>query len=272
MIFYCLKCLRTGGRGRGHRRRRLDIVGLQVLLEVEDLELILLRQRQELAQRRIGLDDLLVHQLVRLGVGADTRRDLRAADKGALGDAEERAERVRDGRGLREDRLLLDDGLAALRRGSGRAAAATLLGALELTGNLLLELLHVGEDGAERGAQEVDLLDKGVELANNVDVLLRRGDRRGLRRRNGGGDDRGNNNGGGNNRGGNNGGGDGRGDGRGGGFLGSRFLSGGGAHGCLYQSPRNFLETINAGMLTITEDLYSSILVVFDQIMNVSMS
>ena len=115
---------------------------LEEALEVQDLELIRLLEREELAERRIGLDDLLDHERVVLGVGADTGRDLRAAEQSALGDAEERAERIRDLGGTGEDRLLL--GLTLDRR--GLAAAAALLGLLELAGNLLLKLLHVGED------------------------------------------------------------------------------------------------------------------------------
>ena len=179
--------LRLGGNGH----RRLQVVRLQVALEVEDLELILLRQRQQLAQGRIRLDDLLVHQLVGLGVAADLRRHLRAGERRALRDTEERAERVRDGRRLREDRLLLDDRLTALRDG-GSATAATLRRLLDLTGDLLLELLHVREDGGEHRTQGVDLLHEGGKVLHDVNGIRRRGggnggsDRGGNRRRNGG--------------------------------------------------------------------------------------
>ena len=163
-------------------------MGLQVALEVEDLELILLRQRQQLAQGRIRLDDLLVHQLVGLGVAADLRRHLRAGERRALRNTEERAERVRDGRRLREDRLLLDDGLTVLRYG-GSAAAATLGRLLDLAGDLLLELLHVREDGGKHRAQGVDLLHKGGKVLDDVNGIGRRGssDRGDNGRRNGGG-------------------------------------------------------------------------------------
>ena len=205
-------------------------MGLQVALEVEDLELILLRQRQQLAQRRIRLDDLLVHQLVGLGVAADLRRDLRAGEQGALRDTEERAERVRDGRRLREDRLLLDDRLTALRHG-GSAAAATLGRLLELAGDLLLELLHVRQDGAEHRAEGVDLLYKGVEVLDDVDLLGGGGGNGGSGRRNGNGGRRRN---GGDNLGGGSG-------GRGGGdslLGGSSALGGGGKAHCCYMCDR----------------------------------
>ena len=152
--------------------RRLEVVRLQVALEIENLELIRLRERKELAEGRIGLDDLLDHQRLLLRIAADTGRDLRAGEKRALGDTEERAERIRDGRRLREDRLLLRRGGVGVR---SLACAAALGGALELAGNLLLELLHVREDRAERGAERVDLLDELVELRNNVDILDGRG-------------------------------------------------------------------------------------------------
>ena len=74
--------------------RLLDVVRLEEALEVQDLELIRLLERKELAERRIGLDDLLDHERVVLGVGADTGRDLRAAEQSALRDTEERAERI----------------------------------------------------------------------------------------------------------------------------------------------------------------------------------
>ena len=174
-------------------------MGLQVALEIEDLELIRLREREELAEGRIGLDDLLDHQRLLLRIAADARRDLRAGEKGALGDTEERAERIRDRRRLGEDRLLLRRGGVGIR--SGLACAAALGGALELARDLLLELLHVREDGAERGAERVDLLDELVELGDDVDILDGRGggsSRRGLdvRDRVDGGGDRGGDGGG----------------------------------------------------------------------------
>ena len=187
------ECIRNYLRLRHDGDRRLEVVGLQVALEVEDLELVLLRERQQLAERRIRLDDLLVHQRVGLGVAADLRRHLRAGERRALGDTEELAERVRDGRRLREDRLLLDDRLTALRDG-GSATTATLGRLLQLAGNLLLELLHVREDGAEHRAQGVDLLHEGVEVLDDVDLLGDGGDDGRRRNGDGGGDgDRGGN-------------------------------------------------------------------------------
>ena len=215
-------------RRRGRGDRRLQVVALEVALEVEDLELIRLRERQQLAQGRIRLDDLLDHQVVLLGVLADARRHLRAGQRRALGQRQERAERVRDGRRLREDRVLLRLGLLALRE--HRLTAAALLGLLELTGDLLLELLHGREDGREGRAERVDLLQNGVELRDDVD-LLRGGDGNGRR---GGGNDRGGDD---RHRGGDDRGGDGRRDGGGGngGLLGSTGLGGrGSGRHCCY--------------------------------------
>jgi len=203
-------------------------VRLEVALEVEDLELILLREGEEVAERRIGLDDLLLHKRVRLGVGADTRGDLRAAELSALGDAEELAERIRDGGRLGKDRVFLGGGLRTFHRRS--TAAATLLGTLELTRDLLLELLHVREDGTERRTEHVDLLDEAVELADNVDILNDSGG--GLssnRGRNSGDNGSRNNNGSGNDRG-RNGGDNGGGDSRSGLLGGSLLGRGRGAH------------------------------------------
>lgn len=160
---------------------RLEVVGLEEALEIEDLELILLREREKLTHRRIGLDDLLHHQAVLLRIAADARRNLRAAEERRLGDTEERAERIRDRRRLREDSLLLGL-ILAIRRGRG-LATATLLSLLELTRDLLLKLLHAREDIAERGTEAVDLLDEAVELGDDVHRLAGRRGRRRRRRR-----------------------------------------------------------------------------------------
>ena len=168
---------------------------LEVALEVEDLELIRLREREELAEGRIGLDNLLLHELVVARIGADTARDIAAAEESALADTEELAERLRDLNGLLEDRALLLGRLRAIGVERDRAAAAALLGLLELTRNLLLEFLHVAEDRAERGTERVDRLDERGELRDDVDVNGGRGRRCGdevIGRRNygGGGDGR----------------------------------------------------------------------------------
>jgi hypothetical protein len=133
----------------------LDVVGLEVALEVEDL-----------AEGEISLDDLLLHEALLLGIGADGGGDLRAAHEGTLGLAEEHAEIIRDLRGLGEDRVLL--GLIGTI--GGLAVAATLGGLLELTGDALLELLHLREDGGEGLTEGADLANEGVEVSNDIDL------------------------------------------------------------------------------------------------------
>ena len=146
----------------------LNVVGLQVALQIQDLQLILLSQSQQLAQSSISLDDLLVHQALALGVGAHLGGHLAAAQLSTLGHTQEGAESIADLSGLGEHSLLLGLVLTTL----GGLAAATLLSLLQLTRDLLLQLLHAAVDGAQSTAQAVHLLNQAVELGHNVDVLL----------------------------------------------------------------------------------------------------
>jgi hypothetical protein len=143
-------------------------VGLEVALEVEDLELILLSDGEELAERSIGLDHLLLHEALLLGIGAHGSGDLAAAHESALGLAEEHAESIADVAGLGEDAVLLGLLSATLH---SLAVAAALAGLLELTGDALLELLHLREDLTKGGAELVHLLDEAVELGNHIHLL-----------------------------------------------------------------------------------------------------
>ena len=145
-------------------------MGLEVALEVEDLELILFREGKELAERSISLDDLLVHEGVGLGIAADLGGDFRAAEEGALGDTEEGAESIRDGSWLGENRFLLDDWFTAFSYG-GSATTATLGSLLDFAGNLLFKLLHVGEYGGEYSAKGVDLFYKGTEILDDINGI-----------------------------------------------------------------------------------------------------
>jgi hypothetical protein len=220
----------------------LDVVRLEVALEIEDLELIGLGKSKELTERGIGLDDLLHHKSVLLGVAADASGHLRAADLSSLGEAEEGTESIRDGGRLGEDGILL--GLV-LSIHNGGLAPATLLSLLELARDLLLELLHIRVKRAEGGAELVHALHDSVELGDDVHVLLSGGSR------GGGLDSLGGDRGGGNRgRSGNsNGGSDGRGGGRGGGGggLAAGFLSDlGGRRHFLYWYPRKFMLSPNA--------------------------
>lgn len=161
-VFSGFVLLHLGNRGG------LGVVGLEVALEVEDLELILLGDGEELAERSIGLDDLLLHETLLLGVGAHGGGHLAAAHESTLGLAEEHAESIADAAGLGEDAVLL--GLLGTTLHS-LAVAAALAGLLELTGDALLKLLHLREDLAEGGTELVHLLHEAVELGNHVDLL-----------------------------------------------------------------------------------------------------
>ena len=140
------------------RRRddRLDVVPLEVLLEVEDRQLVRLREAEELAERGIRVDRLLVRELVVLRVLHDTARDIRTADERVGREAEENAEILRDLNRLGEDRrgvgLLL-----AIRTDSARLATTATLGLLLKTGNLLLHLLHLRRELIEGRAEGVEL-------------------------------------------------------------------------------------------------------------------
>jgi hypothetical protein len=170
-------------------------VGLQVALEVEDLELIRLSDAEELAERSIRLDQLLLHETLLLGVGANLGGDLGAAEESTLGLAEEDAELIGNLSGLLKDGLLL--GLIGGTLRGGLATTAALAGLLELTRDTLLKLLELREEGGNGLAEAINLLNNGVELGDDVDLL---GDGGGGRRRlndgRGGDDDRGNNDGG----------------------------------------------------------------------------
>lgn len=159
----------------------------QVLLEVEDAQGVALVDVEELAESGIGLDDLLLHETLLRGVLADTGGDLGTGDERTLGQAKEGSERIRDLGGDGEDGRLLLDGRRAI--GRGCTSATTTLGSLlQLTGDLLLQLLHVGVDGVDGSASGVDGLDEGSELGRDVDVLLGGGyrSRRSGNRRRGG--------------------------------------------------------------------------------------
>jgi len=132
-LFSLVLYLRSCSRGN------LDVVGLEELLEVQDLKFISLLESKELAERSIGLDNLLLHELVVLGIGADTGGDLRSAEERTLCEAEESTESIRDRSGASEDSLLLDLTL----NWCGLATTTALLGLLEFSWDLLLELLHV---------------------------------------------------------------------------------------------------------------------------------
>lgn len=160
------------------------------LLEVEDRERVTLVEREKLAESGVGLDRLLVHQVVGARICHNALRDGRAADLRVLRLGEEAAELVADLDGLREDAGL------GLRTGNGvRLALAAAIGLLDDAGRLLLNDLE-GSGGGARGRLErtqllVELRDRLLE--RGADVLLdngvrgRGGDRRRRRNLNNGG-------------------------------------------------------------------------------------
>jgi len=119
----------------GSRHNLLEVVDVEVLLEVEVRELDVIREVEELEERRIRLDVVLVLEVLLLDVRRDELRDVGAALLGAGRAAHERAEGRRDVRGDLEDGDTRRLALLALNR---RLAAAALVGELlDLRGLLL---------------------------------------------------------------------------------------------------------------------------------------
>jgi hypothetical protein len=140
-------------------------VRLEVALEIEDLELIRFSESEELAERSIRLDHLLHHESVVLRILADASSHFRTAELSALGYTEEGAESIRDLSRLGEDSVLLRL-IFAIR--SLVATTTALLSLLELTRDLLLELLHVRMKSAEGSTELVHTFNDGVELGHYV--------------------------------------------------------------------------------------------------------
>jgi hypothetical protein len=142
----------------------------EVLLEVEDREVIRLRDPQELAKRRIRVDRLLVHEAVALGIVDDARGHIGAGDERTLGEAKEGAELGTDRRGLREDAGL--GGRTVHRLGLALPLATRLLDEARR------ELLNNLEARRRRGKGSLlgrELLVEGVDLGRELgaDVILR---------------------------------------------------------------------------------------------------
>ena len=167
-----------------HRRRSLDVVLVQVALEIEvgqrlriEIRRSLVIGRQQLAQLAVGLDLMLVLQVVLLHVVVHALRHLRAAHERALGLLEERAQLLRDDHGALEDGQ--HTGLRALGALLGLRAAAALARVLDLAVDTLVQALHLAEEGHHRLAEGVQARRHGLE------VLVER--RRGASRHHGGG-------------------------------------------------------------------------------------
>jgi len=124
---------------------------VEVALEVEVGEALSVSNAEELLERSIRLDVVLVLETLLLDVGRHGLGDIGAAHLAALGLAKEDAEVIAE---LGGD---LEDAEASRLRGTilielGRGATLALAGILDLTGNTLLELLELvvkGGDGLE---------------------------------------------------------------------------------------------------------------------------
>ena len=142
---------------------------VEVALEVEVRQLLALRHAQQLLERGIRLDVVLILEVLLLDVVVDRLRDLRAGHQGALGLAEEVAELLRDRRRALEDgRRTLDLNTVLVRLD----AALALARILDLTVHALLQALDLAQEGSDRLAH-------GRQVARDgLDVLLERRDRR----------------------------------------------------------------------------------------------
>ncbi len=144
----------------------------QVLLQVQDGQCVALVQGQQLAERGISLDGLLIHQVVGAGIGHHTLGHRGAAHLSVLGLSQEGAELGADLHGLGEDAGL---GLSTLHGLS--LALAPALGLLDDTGGLLLHNLEGCGGSAEGGLQGAQLLVEIIDglLESRTDVLLNGG-------------------------------------------------------------------------------------------------
>ena len=159
---------------------------VEVALEVEVGQLLALRHAQQLLERGIRLDVVLVLQVLLLDVVVHRLRDLRARHQRAVALAEEVAEVVGDRRRALEDgRGALDLNAVLIRLD----AALALARILDLAVDTLLQALDLAEEGSDRLAHRREV------ARHRLDVLLqRRGGGSGGRRLSGRRRDRRNNN------------------------------------------------------------------------------
>jgi len=161
-------------------RRLLEVVGVEVLLEVEVRELLLGLHGQERAELGIRVDVVLVLQVVLLHVGRHELRDVGAALLAASGAAEEGAQLGGDVRGDLEDRHTGRLGLLTLH---GGLALAALVGQLLQLGRLLLEALGLRHQLRHHVTQGEQAGRHGLDLRVEADLLGNLGRGSGLNRR-----------------------------------------------------------------------------------------
>ena len=145
--------------GRSHRR--LDVVVVEVLLEVEVRERRAILNREELLERRIRLDVVLVLEVLLLHVVVDLAGHVGAGDQSALGLAEEDAELISDLGGDLEDGRTA--GLGTLLALSLDAAAA-LAGILDLAVDALLKLLDLSDHGGDNLTETSEATENDLEI------------------------------------------------------------------------------------------------------------
>jgi len=150
-------------------------VAVEVTLEVEVGQLLRLRHLEELAERAIRRDVMLVLQILLLDVVVDLLGHVGAADQGALGVAEEHAELIRHLRGDLED-------ARATRLGTlltlGTDATLTLACILDLAVDTLVQTLDLRDHQAHRLTERREGREDALEV-----LIERRG--RGLNNRRG---------------------------------------------------------------------------------------
>ena len=127
---------------------------VEVALEVEVGETLRVSNAEELLERGIRLDVVLVLETLLLDVGRHGLGDIGAAHLAALGLAKEDAEVITELGGDLEDAEAGRLGSAVLIK-LGRGAALALAGILDLTRNTLLELLELGVQRGDRLAVAV---------------------------------------------------------------------------------------------------------------------
>ena len=147
----------------------LDVVGIEVALEVEVREVVRIGEAEELLERRIRLDVVLVLEVLLLHVVVDLTRHVGAGDEGALGLAKEHAELISDLRGDLEDRGTA--GLGALLALSLDAAAA-LARILDLAVDTLLQLLDLSDHCGD------NLTETREATENDLEIVIEAGGRR----------------------------------------------------------------------------------------------
>ena len=140
-------------------------MGVEVALEVEVREVVRIRQAQQLLERGIRLDVVLVLQVLLLHVVVDLLRDVGAADQRARGVTEELVQLIRDLRGDLEDARATRLG-TLLALGTDATLAAT--GILDLTVDTLVQTLDLRDHGADR------LTERRERGQNTLEVLIQR--------------------------------------------------------------------------------------------------